>query len=545
MEWTEADMRTVGPEEKADGSASGPGKGRPAAHGSVRPPSSVHLSPMATLASLALLLLAVLALAALPACGDASMDLDGIYLVTFVDGSGDATPQLVSGGGLAAVPDGVSSSMDGCGSPVWTLDGAAYDFGSPVLGNLTLVLACTSAPQGDGGTGDAGLVEPDSGMTGETDAGDAHDDAGTSDAGLPADAGGTADAGGGQDAGGIETCEYRYVDWDGKVLKQGTLPCGSRLSPPAAPSRDGYDFTGWSPDLSTLEADAVIQATYARHVNQYTYTFLDWDGTVLKRVTDDEGATIVAPPDPSRDGYDFTGWDKAFSVLSADVTITATYRKKATLSGKRLSIMGDSISTFYSATSAWASNYGGTDEFYYPVYSSTVKSAEATWWGLTLSTTGMVLESNESKSGMGMVNWGEFEVHATNLRKTADPDAVILFLGTNDNVNGHTIDRYRTAYEKTVKAVKSKYPSARLFCMTMGYSGYTGYNYTEDRRTSMNAALKSLASTYGMTVIDIAAVQTSSNYKTLLGDSLHPNADGMKAYSNAVVSALKQGFGVQ
>ena len=58
----------------------------------------------------------------------------------------------------------------------------------------------------------------------------------------------------------------------------------------------------------------------------YTVTFKDFDGSVILTITNVEykkGAT--APVEPSRTGYVFVGWDKDFSSVTENITITAEY----------------------------------------------------------------------------------------------------------------------------------------------------------------------------------------------------------------------------
>ena len=62
-------------------------------------------------------------------------------------------------------------------------------------------------------------------------------------------------------------------------------------------------------------------------VQRYIVTFNDWDGRILKRETVDEGKAATAPVSPSRDGFTFIGWDKPFTVITADTTVTARYEQ--------------------------------------------------------------------------------------------------------------------------------------------------------------------------------------------------------------------------
>jgi len=57
----------------------------------------------------------------------------------------------------------------------------------------------------------------------------------------------------------------------------------------------------------------------------HTVTFKDWNSTVLKTQTVNDGAAAIAPGSPIRTGYTFTGWDKAFNNISSNLTVNALY----------------------------------------------------------------------------------------------------------------------------------------------------------------------------------------------------------------------------
>ena len=74
-------------------------------------------------------------------------------------------------------------------------------------------------------------------------------------------------------------------------------------------------------------SNLVYTVTYELTKPTYTVTFKDWDGTTLKTQTVEEGSSATAPSNPSRQGYEFTGWDKDFSNITSDIIITAQYNK--------------------------------------------------------------------------------------------------------------------------------------------------------------------------------------------------------------------------
>ena len=81
--------------------------------------------------------------------------------------------------------------------------------------------------------------------------------------------------------------------------------------------------TSTSVTLSNL----VYTVEYTEPLPTYTVTFKDWDGSVLKTEEVESGNTATAPSNPSREGYEFIGWDKSFSNVTSDLIVTAQYRK--------------------------------------------------------------------------------------------------------------------------------------------------------------------------------------------------------------------------
>ena len=119
-----------------------------------------------------------------------------------------------------------------------------------------------------------------------------------------------------------------FVDYNDNVLKVEFISMGDQATPPANPSREGYDFAGWDGNYADVKSDTVLTATYVpRQKNDasYTVTFKDYDGTVLKTETVEVGNSATPPESPTREGYIFSGWDGNYSNILGNTVITAKY----------------------------------------------------------------------------------------------------------------------------------------------------------------------------------------------------------------------------
>ena len=121
----------------------------------------------------------------------------------------------------------------------------------------------------------------------------------------------------------INTYTVTFKDWNGTVLKTQQVQYGGAATAPANPTRTGYTFTGWDKAFTNVTTNLVVTAQYS--INTYTVTFKDWNGTVLKTQQVQYGGAATAPANPTRTGYTFTGWDKAFTNVTANLVVTAQY----------------------------------------------------------------------------------------------------------------------------------------------------------------------------------------------------------------------------
>ena len=114
----------------------------------------------------------------------------------------------------------------------------------------------------------------------------------------------------------------------GSAVAPITQDYGTAINAPAAPTKTGYTFMGWEPELPAImpAEDMTIKAQW--EINRYTVTFDTDGGSTVAPITQDYGTAITAPADPTREGYTFVGWDKAIpaTMPAENMTITAKWK---------------------------------------------------------------------------------------------------------------------------------------------------------------------------------------------------------------------------
>lgn len=251
-------------------------------------------------------------------------------------------------------------------------------------------------------------------------------------------------------------------------------------------------------------------------------------------------------PAPSRTGYAFQGYYKTADFTGSeflgiipgstgDITLHVKWAEEKLGSNIKISFYGDSITTF--------ENYVPSDAlFYYPLYSSTVKRAEQTWWKLLCNNLGLNLHTNVSYSGSTVLGsnstCGENDARIAKLAKDGvAPDIIIIYLGINDCVNSATLANFKTGYQSMINKMKAAYPEADIFLCTLGYETYTDGTL----RIAFTSAIREIATTNNLPIIDIADVITEATEtptKVNLGDNIHPNATGMINIAKKVEEVL-------
>ncbi|MDF2505461.1 GH32 C-terminal domain-containing protein [Clostridium sp.] len=121
------------------------------------------------------------------------------------------------------------------------------------------------------------------------------------------------------------TYKVTFKDYNGTVISEQEVTEGKSVKAPKKPTREGYTFIGWDKTFNHVTGDTVVTATYK--INSYTVTFKDYDGkTIGKPQSVNYGSAAKAPKDPTRKGYTFAGWNKAFDNIKGNVVIKATYK---------------------------------------------------------------------------------------------------------------------------------------------------------------------------------------------------------------------------
>lgn len=115
-----------------------------------------------------------------------------------------------------------------------------------------------------------------------------------------------------------------YFVVDGVPYAQVLTEYNAPIQAPSGPSKMGYTFTGWSPVVGNMPAsDKTFTAQFS--INAYNAYFVV-DGVTIASVPTQYGAQIVAPADPEKFGSLFTGWSPEVGLMgAADKTFTAVW----------------------------------------------------------------------------------------------------------------------------------------------------------------------------------------------------------------------------
>ena len=79
-------------------------------------------------------------------------------------------------------------------------------------------------------------------------------------------------------------------------------------------------------DYEFIPSDPNTEELYE---NEYNIIFKDWDGTIISAMKYIDGESVIAPKNPTRDGYAFIDWDhNVIPIACSDEVYIATYQAK-------------------------------------------------------------------------------------------------------------------------------------------------------------------------------------------------------------------------
>ncbi len=107
----------------------------------------------------------------------------------------------------------------------------------------------------------------------------------------------------------INTYTIEFDTAGGTEVSKIVQEFGTAIRKPAAPSKTGHTFIGWSPEVPTTMPAENMKLTAQWKANQYTIVFNTDGGSKVDPITQDYGTAITAPENPTKEGYSFAGWN--------------------------------------------------------------------------------------------------------------------------------------------------------------------------------------------------------------------------------------------
>lgn len=112
-----------------------------------------------------------------------------------------------------------------------------------------------------------------------------------------------------------ETITITFDSKGGSKVNSMTIEKGTELSLPKNPTKNGYTFVTWELKDGTpiynkakLDEDVTLYAVWKKKVENITISFDTNGGSKVNSITINKGSELSLPTDPTKNGYDFEGW---------------------------------------------------------------------------------------------------------------------------------------------------------------------------------------------------------------------------------------------
>ena len=196
---------------------------------------------------------------------------------------------------------------------------------------------------------------------------------------------------------------------------------------------------------------------------------------------------------------------------------------------KRISILGDSVSTFAGITPPEALFYDAWRQ-----EETGVTSPDDTWWMQVIQGMGGMLGVNNSYAGStvsgGFMTSGTSEKRLRTLSAEGEPDMILVAMGANDWGFGVHPQEFEYEYRRMLKRMKRLYPRAEIWCATIlrgkpvpeeemffNVDGVISPNIYSD-------IIRRIGTEEAVHLADVSGYHME--YETI--DGVHPNREGMK-----------------
>lgn len=241
--------------------------------------------------------------------------------------------------------------------------------------------------------------------------------------------------------------------------------------------------------------------------------------------------------------------------LDSEVALIKDKIGSSNLSGKKLSVMGDSISAFQGYIPSGNAPY-------YTGQNSGVSSYEQMWWQRICDQTGMhrlVINAWSGSKVSGIDASTSNFVPMSDVSRAQglhteddDPDIIIVFGGTNDfSKENADIVTFEDAYHLMINRMQARYKSAKIYCLSLPIfvrtnTDKTGIEKNDEEKTvfDYNEVIRRVSNQRSCEYIDLngCGITRQNMYPTYAIDyetiPTHPNNIGHDVYAKRILSQL-------